>query len=81
VKYGHIDDDTPELAISTLPHVRGAGVGTKLMHELFKLLREKGYSQTSLAVQKQNPAVRFYTRLGYEIIKDHTEEYLMLKLL
>ena len=63
--YGHIDDKTPELAISILPEFRGRGIGTDLMHGLFELLRKNGYSRTSLSVQADNPALRFYLRLGY----------------
>ena len=82
--YGHLDNQTPELAISVLPEWRGKEIGTQLMHALFDLLRERGYAQTSLSVQKDNPAVRFYLRLGYEISGerlDHEgqEDYLMVK--
>jgi len=82
--YGHIDNATPELAISIFPEFRGYGTGTKLMKKLFEVLRENGYTQTSLSVQKDNPAVRFYQRLGYEISGeriDHAghEDYLMVK--
>ena len=77
--YGHIDDETPELAISVLPEYRNLGIGEKLMKRLFELLTERGFKQTSLAVQKENPAVNFYLRLGYEIVKEKSEEYLMVK--
>jgi len=81
--YGHIDNQTPELAISVLPGFRGQGVGTMLMTQLFVLLRKRGYAQTSLSVQKDNPAFRFYKRLGYEIADDmqsaDQEDYLMIK--
>ena len=77
--YGHIDDETPELAISVFREYRNQGVGTKIMTRLFGVLRERGYKQTSLAVQKENPAVSFYQRLGYEIITEAGEEYIMLK--
>jgi ribosomal protein S18 acetylase RimI-like enzyme len=82
--YGHIDDDTPELAISILPEYRGQGIGTMLMNSLFELLRERGYKRTSLSVQQDNPAVRFYKRLGYKITDeklDHAghEDYIMVK--
>ena len=50
-----------------------------LMEKLFELLSQHGYRQTSLAVQKGNPAVNFYLRLGYEIIRENSEEYLMVK--
>ena len=84
--YGHIDDETPELAISLLPEFRGCGIGAKIMKKLFKVLRENGYNKTSLSVQKDNPAVRFYQRLGYKISGerlDHAghEDYLMIKYL
>lgn len=84
--YGHIDNKTPELAISVLPNWRGKGIGSKLMKSLFELLRERGYQQTSLSVQKDNPAVRFYERLGYEITGERTdhanhEDFLMIKYL
>ena len=82
--YGHVNLETPELAISLLPEYRGRGVGTLLMEALFELLRERGYQQTSLSVQKNNPAVGFYLRLGYEITGekiDHAnhEDYIMMK--
>ena len=82
--YGHIDDNTPELAISVLPEYRGQNIGTTLMNCLFDLLRERGFYRTSLSVQKNNPDVRFYERLGYEITGeklDHVghDDYVMVK--
>jgi len=82
--YGHIDENTPELAISVLAEYRGQGIGTLLMNRLFELLREQGYKRTSLSVQQNNPAVRFYERLGYKITAeklDHAghEDYIMVK--
>lgn len=80
--YGHIDNQTPELAISVLPEFRGCGIGTKLMGKLFNVLRENGYKQTSLSVNKSNPAVNFYTKLGYKLLPtENTEDFLMLKTL
>ena len=80
----HIDSETPELVISILPDFRGCGIGTKLMTRLFEVLRENDYKQTSLYVQKDNPAVRLYQRLGYAISGerlDHAgnEDYFMVK--
>ena len=76
--YGHVDSKTPELAISILPEFRGYGIGTKLMRKLFKVLLDNGYSQTSLSVQKKNPAARFYKRLGYKVIKENHDDYIMI---
>lgn len=82
--YGHLDNNTPELAISILPEFRGCDIGSKLMKKLFALLITNGYKQTSLSVQKDNPAVRFYQKLGYKIIGEKPDkaghmDYLMLK--
>lgn len=82
--YGHIDAETPELAISILPEFRGYGIGAKMMKKLFEILRSSGYARTSLSVQKNNPAVRFYKRLGYTIVEeknDHVgnEDFIMMK--
>lgn len=52
--FGNIDAETPEFAISVYPQYRGKGIGTQLMYEMLKLLKEKGYNKTSLAVQKDN---------------------------
>lgn len=82
--FGHIDVDTPELAISVLPEFRGYGIGTRLLIKLFVVLRANGYVRTSLSVQKNNPAVRLYERLGYRITqekRDHVgnEDFIMVK--
>lgn len=82
--YGHINAETPELAISILPEFRGYGIGTKLLKKLFIVLRANGYVWTSLSVQKDNPAVRLYKRLGYRITEeklDHAgnEDFIMIK--
>ena len=82
--YGNIDENTPELAISVLPEYRGQDIGSKLMETLFSTLKERGYARTSLSVQQNNPAVRFYQRLGYRITLeklDHAgqEDFIMVR--
>ena len=77
--YGHLDDETPELAISVLPEYRGMGIGTKLMTKLLDLLAMAGYKRISLSVNKDNPAVRFYHRHGYETICEKEDDYIMIK--
>jgi GNAT superfamily N-acetyltransferase len=81
---GSIDAETPELVISLFPEYRKKGIGTKLMKSLFELLRQNGYKQTSLVVQTNNPAVRFYKWLGYKVLEERPDghghqDYLMLK--
>jgi GNAT superfamily N-acetyltransferase len=57
----------PNLPFQYLPEFRGYGIGTKLMNKLFESLKESGYTQTSLSVQKDNPAVQFYLRWGMKL--------------
>lgn len=76
--YGHIDDKTPSLAISLDKEYRGFGIGTDMMKEMLALLKSRGYSRVSLSVQKANYAVKLYRKVGFEIVKEHEEEYLMV---
>ncbi len=76
--YGHIDDNTPSFAISLYKEYRGLGIGTALMKEMLCILKNRGYKQASLAVQKSNYAVRMYMKTGFEIVKENNEEYIML---
>ena len=76
--YGHIDDETPSLAMSVLKDHRGRGIGAHLLQELISLLNEKGYKRISLAVQKANYAVRMYDRAGFRTILENDDEYIMV---
>ncbi len=79
--YGHIDNETPSLAISVFKDYRGYGIGTALMERLLSSLKEKGYKKTSLAVQKANYAFKLYLKVGYDIIAENDEEYIMVRYL
>lgn len=79
--YGHIDNDTPSFAISLYKEYRGLGIGTNLMKDMLLLLKEKGYSKASLSVQKNNYALEMYKKLGFEIIDENEEEYIMINYL
>ena len=68
--FGYVDDQTPEFAISLFKEYRKQGIGTKLMLEMIDYLRNKGYKQCSLAVQKANYAVKMYKNVGFETIKE-----------
>ena len=76
--FGFLDSETPEFAISVLKDYRGIGIGTELMKAMIKLLKSRGYVKTSLAVQKENYAVKLYEKIGFKIIKETDEEYLMV---
>ena len=76
--YGHIDDDTPSFAVSLYEEYRNMGIGTALMRDMLEFLKNKGYKQTSLSVQKANYAVRMYQKVGFEVIDENEEEYIMV---
>ncbi len=75
--YGHINNLTPSLAISLYKEYRGLGIGTELMREMLNMLKQRGYKQTSLSVQKANYAIKMYKKIGFEIVNENEEEYLM----
>ena len=76
--YGHVDDNTPSFAISLYKDFRGQGIGTALMEEMLALLRERGYKKASLSVQKENYAYRLYQKVGFTIVGENDEEYIMV---
>lgn len=73
-EYGHIDDETPSLSISLYRPYRGRGIGTAMMRALLDKLREADYDRASLSVQKENPALRLYERMGFRIVGDGFDE-------
>ena len=76
--YGHIDDETPSLAVSLYEEYRHLGLGTALMREMLQFLKDKGYKQISLSVQKANYALNMYRKVGFEVVKENEEEYIMI---
>ena len=57
--YGHIDDQTPSLAISVKKEYRGLGIGTKLMETMLVSVKHHGYQSVSLSVQKSKSRCTF----------------------
>lgn len=76
--YGHIDNDTPSLAMSVCPKYRGFGIGTSLLKQLLQIERLAGYSKISLSVQKSNYAVKMYEKVGFTIVDETNEKYIMM---
>lgn len=76
--YGHIEDGVPSFAISLYKEYRGYGVGTALMKKMLCELKKRGYKKASLSVQKTNYAVKIYKNVGFEVIDENDEEYIMV---
>lgn len=80
--FGHIDEETPSLALAIHQGHRGKGLGTALMKKFMEKLREEGYQYVSLSVQKSNPALRLYEKLGFEVVgttMGETEEEIVMR--
>nr|WP_256558039.1 GNAT family N-acetyltransferase [Marinobacterium sedimentorum] len=55
--------------IALLPELRGTGLGSRLLNEVLARTDASGLAVT-LHVESQNPAVRLYQRLGFDIVAD-----------
>ena len=76
--YGHIDNDTPSLAMAVSKEYRGLGIGSSLLKELLSALKSAGYLKISLSVQKSNYAVKMYKQAGFTVVDENSEEYIMV---
>jgi len=63
------DEAVHVIDISLLPEHRGAGIGTKLLEELQAEARAAAKPLT-IHVERFNPAIRLYQRLGFRQIED-----------
>jgi GNAT superfamily N-acetyltransferase len=70
--------EPPSFAISLYKEYRGKGIGTSMMRRMLELLKEQGYKRASLAVQKENYAVRMYEAVGFRTVDENVEEYIMV---
>lgn len=76
--YGHIDEETPSLALAVLKNFRRKGIATALLTALLKKLAAEKFRRVSLSVQKENSvAVALYKKLGFEIFRTNESEFIM----
>ena len=72
--YGFIDAETPELAIAVVPGRRRSGIGRALLGALVDAV-----PRLSLSVDRRNPAVHLYERLGFEVVRRDGDSMVMLR--
>lgn len=49
------------------------------MTKMLEVLKAKGVKKVSLSVQKANPALKLYRRLGFNPLSENNEDYVMVK--
>ena len=76
--YGYINDETPELSIAVLPEYRNQGIGTRLILNLLEIVKDI-YPAISLSVSSDNPALRLYQRLDFEVVSQFDNSVTMKK--
>jgi GNAT superfamily N-acetyltransferase len=75
----YIDRTAEEIClidIALLPEQRGGGVGTALIRELLEEA-EKGGQRVTIHVERFNPALNLYLRLGFQPVEETGVYYLM----
>ncbi|MDY7092533.1 MAG: GNAT family N-acetyltransferase [Acidobacteriota bacterium] len=70
------EDEIRIIDIALLTEARGKGLGGRLLEELLAEAREAGKA-VRIHVERNNPALRLYHRLGFESIEDQGVYYLM----
>jgi ribosomal protein S18 acetylase RimI-like enzyme len=76
--YGYVDEKIPELTIALAPEFRGRGIGTGLLARLMAGVKKR-YHAVSLSVSPDNPALRLYLRLGFEVVASGGNSLTMIK--
>jgi len=69
-------DEIRLIDIALLPERRGDGIGSQLMHDLLEEARHQA-KVLRIHVERYNPALRLYLRLGFDRIEDQGVYYLM----
>ena len=64
--------------IATSNAARGKGIGYSLVNQVLFLSKQRGYRACRLEVRKSNKsALAFYERMGFQIIEDRNDRFLM----
>jgi ribosomal protein S18 acetylase RimI-like enzyme len=72
----HRVDEIRLIDIALLPEHRQKGLGAALMRDVLAAARRAG-KKVRIHVERNNPAMRLYHRLGFERIEDQGPYYLM----
>jgi len=76
--FGYVDDSTPELSIAVLAAYRGQGIGSQLLTHLLEYAQSH-YAGVCLSVSPDNPAMKLYEKLGFEVVGQQNTSLTMVK--
>lgn len=79
--YGFVDESIPELGIGVHHVYRGRCIGSALLVRLLEQARQQGIGAVSLSVERDNPALRLYRRLGFVVVGEVGNAHTMVKTL
>jgi ribosomal protein S18 acetylase RimI-like enzyme len=65
VGLAYVDAHTPQLGIALEPQFQHKGYGRPMMMAALDAARAAGYTQVSLTVHPENPAITMYERCGF----------------
>lgn len=74
----HRPDEWRVIDIALLPRHRGQGHGTRLMRDILQSAHAAG-KPVRIHVERNNPALRLYERLGFEPLESDHELYLLME--
>lgn len=75
--YAALPDDESVIKVHKLyclPEAQGQGYGRMLINAVEQALAEAGKTVMELNVNRNNPAVRFYEKMGFDIVKSEDIE-------
>ncbi len=79
--YGFVDHETPELSMSVDSEFRSNGIGTRLLEKMLAKLKESGYKQVSLSVDRRNFAYQMYQKFDFQEYQIDGNTAVMIKIL
>lgn len=64
--------------LGTSPSARGRGIGYGMVHQVLFISKLRGFRECRLEVSKVNKeAFNFYRRMGFHVVEDRGDKYLM----
>lgn len=63
------------------PQFRNRGIGALAIERVFAIARSRGLREVTLNVFRDNPAIRLYERMGFEVIDHGIDKFKMRRIL